>query len=75
MVMGWIPINERLPEAGKHILVSFANEEILLPDIATYQVDEDGNGAFYPEDKNLSYAMFGFFVNAWMPLPKPYKSV
>ena len=34
----WIPIGERLPEAGEYILVSFANEGFSLPDIAVYEV-------------------------------------
>ena len=54
----WIPIGERLPEAGKYIRVSFANEGVSLPDIAVYEVDSYGNGVF---------------VNAWTPLPEPYR--
>ena len=42
----WIPIGERLPEAGEYILVSFANEGFSLPDIAVYEVDSYGNGVF-----------------------------
>jgi hypothetical protein len=70
---GWIPISERLPEAGEYILVSFANEGFSLPDIAVYEVDSYGNGVFYPADKTVPYSLIGVFVNAWMPLPESYR--
>lgn len=68
---GWIPIEERLPETDDYILVSFSNCD--LPDIGRYEADKDGGGAFFPGDEERSYALFGLFVNAWMPLPEPYK--
>ena len=67
----WIPITERLPETGDYILISFDN--FSLPDIGRYEVDENGGGAFYPGDEDVSYASVGVIVNAWMPLPKPYR--
>ena len=67
----WIPITERLPETGDYILISFDN--FSLPDIGRYEVNEDGGGAFYPGDEDVSYASLGVIVNAWMPLPKPYR--
>lgn len=70
---GWREINEELPNPGEYALVSFENEGVTLPDIATYEVDKQGNGAFYPSDCEATYASVGVFVNAWMPLPKPYK--
>lgn len=70
---GWREINEELPDPGEYVLVSFENEGVTLPDIATYEVDKQGNGAFYPSDCEETYASVGLFVNAWMPLPKPYK--
>lgn len=70
---GWREINEELPDPGEYVLVSFENEGVTLPDIATYEVDKQGNGAFYPSDCKATYASVGVFVNAWMPLPKPYK--
>ena len=68
----WIPVTEKLPEPETYILVSFEN--YTLPDIATYRVDDDGSGAFYPGDEDYTYLSVGFYVNAWMPLPKPYRS-
>lgn len=70
---GWREINKELPNPGEYVLVSFENEGVTLPDIATYEVDKQGNGAFYPSDCEATYASVGVFVNAWMPLPKPYK--
>lgn len=68
---GWIPIEESVPETGKYIMVSFEN--FTLPDIARYETDEQGNGAFYPGDEDKPYIEYGLVVNAWMPLPKPYR--
>ena len=70
---GWRDINEELSDPGEYVLVSFENEGVTLPDIATYEVDKQGNGAFYPSDCEATYASVGVFVNAWMPLPEPYK--
>ena len=68
----WIPISERLPKNDEYILVSFDN--FTLPDIGRYEVDKDGNGAFYPGDEDESYVSYGcLVVNAWMPLPEPYR--
>ena len=67
----WIPVTERFPEPETYILVSFDN--YILPDTATYRVDDDGSGAFYPGDEDYTYLSVGFYVNAWMPLPEPYK--
>ena len=66
---GWIPITERMPKEEEYILVSFEN--YTLPDIGRYE--NDGNDKFYPGDDEETYASYGLIVNAWMPLPKPYK--
>ena len=68
----WIPCSERLPEDESYILVSFENST--MPDIARYEENDEG-GTFYPGDDEKSYSSYGFFVNAWMPLPKPYREV
>lgn len=67
----WIPVSERLPEDDAYILLSYEN--FTLPGIGRYEVDKDGNGAFYSGDEDRSCVSFGLFVNAWMPLPEPYK--
>ena len=66
----WILISERLPEDESYILVSFEN--FTMPDIARYEENDEG-GTFYPGDDEKSYSSYGVFVNAWMPLPEPYK--
>ena len=68
----WIPVTERLPEPETYVLVSFDNST--TPDIATYRVDDDGSGAFYQGDEDYTYLSAGLFVNAWMPLPEPYRA-
>lgn len=68
--MKWIPCNERVPEDESYILVSFENST--MPDIARYE-ENDEDGTFYPGDNEKSYSSYGLFVNAWMPLPEPYK--
>ena len=69
-IMDWIPISERLPEDESYILVSFENAT--MPDIARYEENDEG-GTFYPGDDEKSYSSYGIFVNAWMPLPEPYR--
>lgn len=66
----WIPCSERLPEDESYILVSFENST--MPDIARYEENDEG-GTFYPGDEEETYASYGLIVNAWMPLPEPYK--
>ena len=66
----WIPISERLPEEEEYILLSFANYTGL--DIGRYEKVGE-NDKFYPGDDEETYAHYGLIVNAWMPLPKPYK--
>lgn len=71
MEQRWIPVSERLPDADKYILVSFKNSTI--SDIGRYETDKDGSGAFYPGDDDKSYVEYALFVNAWMPLPEPFR--
>lgn len=66
----WIPCSERLPEEEEYILLSFANYTGL--DIGRYEKDGE-NDNFYPGDEEETYASYGLIVNAWMPLPEPYK--
>ena len=68
----WIPVEERMPEDGHYILLSFANFN--LPMVGRYETDQEG-GAFYlgdcdEEDTCISQDLF---VNAWRPLPDPYR--
>lgn len=70
---GWIPVTERVPENDDYVLMSFEN--FSLPLVGRYVDDEKLGGAWYlgdcfDEDTCLANDLF---VNAWMPLPKPYR--
>ena len=45
-----------------------------MVDIARYEEDDEG-GSFYPGDDEDPYSKYGIYVNAWMPLPEPYREV
>ena len=70
---GWIPVMERLPENDDYVLLSFENSS--RSSVGRYVGDEELGGAWYlgdciDEDTCLANDLF---VNAWMPLPKPYR--
>lgn len=69
----WIPVDERLPEDDNYILLSFSN--FSLPLIGRYEADNDGGGAFYlgDNDEGDTYLSVDLYVNAWQPLPEPYR--
>lgn len=67
---GWIPISEKFPENNEEVLLSFENLETTA--VGRYEEDEEG-GAFYLSNDTITCSNHGMFVNAWMPLPKPYK--
>ena len=67
----WIPTTERLPENGEYVLLSF--EELDVPDIGKYYVT-DGDGAFLFNYEGEELGLQDdLTVNAWMPLPAPYR--
>lgn len=70
-IMDWIPISERLPDSDEYILLSFENYTMAA--IGRYERNEDGSGNFYEGDNEKPLLSYGVFVNAWMPLPKPYR--
>ena len=69
----WISVEERLPEDDNYILLSFEN--FSLPLVGRYEADSDGGGAFYLGDCDGEDTCIwqNLFVNAWMPLPEPYR--
>lgn len=69
----WIPVSERLPNEDEYVLMSFEN--FTLPIIGRYEKDNDGGGAWYAGDDDGcdTCSSQDLFVNAWMPLPKPYE--
>lgn len=68
---GLIPVDEKLPDPDKYILVSFENFPI--PMIGIYTVDDDDGGTFRVSGEDDSFLEHGLHVNAWMELPKRYK--
>ncbi len=66
----WIPVTEQLPEPETYVLVSFSN--FSLPIIGRYAENEEG-GAWFAGDEDEPLVSQDMFVNAWMPLPEPYK--
>ena len=71
---GWIPINpddeSTFPKDDSFILLSFTNYPICS--VGQYKTDKEG-GAFYLASNFKSCLEHGFIVNAWQPLPEPYK--
>ena len=69
----WIPVSERLPDEDEYVLMSFENFTLLI--IGRYEKDNDGGGAWYAGDDDGcdTCSSQDLFVNAWMPLPKPYE--
>ncbi len=67
----WIPVDEKLPDVDEYIIVSFEN--FTVPMIGRYTVDDDDNGTFRIGDEDESFVENDLYVNAWMPLPKPYR--
>ena len=72
MEQKWIPITDRLPDSGKYVLLSFEN--FSLPVVGRYEVSENDDGAFYVGDDFDTCSEQDLFVNAWMPLPEPYRT-
>ncbi len=68
--IGWIPCIERYPDTDGYILLSFSNFSVPL--VGRYEEDDDG-GAFYIGDEDVSCSSQDMFVNAWRPLPEPYR--
>lgn len=69
---GWIPVETKLPEDDRYILLSFEN--FSLPLVGRYEENEKG-GAFYlgdcdEEDTCISNDLY---VNAWTYLPEGCK--
>lgn len=68
---GWIPVSERLPDPDKYVLVSFEN--LPIPMIGIYTVDDDDGGTFRISDEDDSFLEHNLYVNAWMELPKRHE--
>lgn len=62
--MRWIPVTEKLPEKGAHVLVACDDGTV---GFAKYDTDDEDylcwDRGFIEDD----------WVTAWMPLPEPYR--
>ena len=65
---GWIPIDERLPKAGEHVLVSFRSAGFLP---ATAIISENGRWSMLQGAKGFNDVTED--VIAWRPLPELYR--
>ena len=65
----WISADQP-PKLEEYVLLSFENFSIPL--VGMYRNDDDG-GAYYIGDDEESCISHDIIVNAWMPLPEPYR--
>ena len=74
----WIPVTDGdewkppVDEDGESDLILLSFENFPNSCIGVYREDEEG-GAFFCEDDDDPLTSIGLFVNAWMPLPAPYR--
>lgn len=61
----WIPCSERLPKTGEYVLISCEGFDV--PSVVKYE----GETFYLSED--MPCEDFGMVVEAWRPLPEPYK--
>lgn len=67
----WLPADEP-PNAGEYVLLSFENFSVPL--VGRYEESEEG-GAYFVGDDMESCVSQDIIVNAWQPLPDPYRTV
>ena len=65
---GWIPVEERLPEVGEHVLVSFRSAGFLP---ATAIISENGRWSMLQGAKGFNDVTND--VISWRHLPEPYR--
>lgn len=65
----WIPCSERLPKTGEYVLISCEGFDV--PSVGKYEENDIG-GTFYLRE-DVPCEDFGIAVEAWRPLPEPYK--
>ena len=61
---------ENPPNDNNYVLLSFNNFSIPL--VGRYEEDDEG-GAYYVADDDEPCTASDLYVNAWMPLPAPYR--
>lgn len=69
--MKWIPVEEKTPENDARVLLSFCNSDTIIS--GRYTEDSGGGKFIMWSDGWRSCVSIGLYVNAWMPMPKPYR--
>jgi hypothetical protein len=64
----WIPV-DKPPKIGQSVLLSFENLSVVM---TGYYDGDEQSGAYY-DDYDRLYTEQNLFVNAWQPLPNPYR--
>lgn len=62
---GWIPVTERLPNAGERVLITVFNPDFDTPAYTSIDHLKANGEEWFLNSKSD--------VTAWMPLPEPYK--
>ena len=70
----WIPVSERLPEERGFYLVKVCAEYRPIRIYAFSPWDMDKERKFWINDSDSHSHVFNHFVEAWMPLPEPYRA-
>ena len=70
----WIPVSERLPEERGFYLVKVCAEYRPIRIYAFSPWDMDKERKFWINDSDSHSHVFDHFVEAWMPLPEPYRA-
>ena len=65
----WIPCSERLPKTGEYVLISCEGFSTL----GVGKYEEDDIGGTFHLNEDIPCEDFGIAVEAWRPLPEPYK--
>ena len=72
---GWIPVDEKLPEHDEdgystYVLASFSNATIPAICVCEWTT---GEPYWHEGDEEKTLEEYGLIVNAWQPLPKPWR--
>lgn len=66
---GWIPCTVKYPDWAERVLVITTSHEYHVWDCTSHR----GEGYFWEDDEGLYHNKYE--VEAWLPLPEPYKEV
>ena len=70
----WIPVSERLPEDGRHVLIYAWNVHHVVARYASFRTENGYKKCWVTADAWNGNTEIKHDVIAWMPLPEPYKA-